>query len=102
MTPLRQWWMIHAPHNIKEYTLKDVDPIFKGINDILLSLHDRISSGIGTASLLTIFILQSVHLLYKYAIRIHVCFIRTRRINFVSPRRAFQACFVASTNEFYI
>jgi hypothetical protein len=28
------------------------------------------------------FILQSVHLLYKYAIRINVCFIRTRRINF--------------------
>ena len=28
------------------------------------------------------FILQSVHLLYKYAIRIHFCFIRTRRINF--------------------
>ena len=27
-------------------------------------------------------ILQSVHLLYKYAIRIHFCFIRTRRINF--------------------
>jgi hypothetical protein len=30
----------------------------------------------------TYFILQSVHLLYKYAIRIHFCFIRTRRINF--------------------
>ena len=29
-----------------------------------------------------LFILQSVHLLYKYAIRIHFCFIRTRRINF--------------------
>ena len=29
-----------------------------------------------------IFILQSVHLLYKYAIRIHFCFIRSRRINF--------------------
>ena len=29
-----------------------------------------------------IFILQSVHLLYKYAIRINFCFIRTRRINF--------------------
>ena len=28
------------------------------------------------------FILQSVHLLYKYAIRINFCFIRTRRINF--------------------
>ena len=28
------------------------------------------------------FILQSVHLLYIYAIRINVCFIRTRRINF--------------------
>ena len=28
------------------------------------------------------FILQSVHLLYKYAIRIMFCFIRTRRINF--------------------
>jgi hypothetical protein len=27
------------------------------------------------------FILQSVHLLYKCAIRIHFCFIRTRRIN---------------------
>jgi hypothetical protein len=27
-------------------------------------------------------ILQSVHLLYKYAIRINFCFIRTRRINF--------------------
>ena len=27
-------------------------------------------------------ILQSVHLLYKYAIRINCCFIRTRRINF--------------------
>ena len=29
-----------------------------------------------------IIILQSVHLLYKYAIRIHFCFIRNRRINF--------------------
>ena len=29
-----------------------------------------------------IFILQSVRLLYKYAIRINFCFIRTRRINF--------------------
>ena len=28
------------------------------------------------------FILQSVHLLYKYAKRINFCFIRTRRINF--------------------
>jgi hypothetical protein len=28
-----------------------------------------------------LFILQSVHLLYKYAMRIIVCFIRTRRIN---------------------
>jgi hypothetical protein len=28
------------------------------------------------------FILQSVHLLYKYAIRINFCFIRTRQINF--------------------
>jgi hypothetical protein len=28
------------------------------------------------------FILQSVHLPYKYAIRIHFCFIRSRRINF--------------------
>jgi hypothetical protein len=28
------------------------------------------------------FILQSVHLLYKYAMRIIFCFIRTRRINF--------------------
>ena len=28
------------------------------------------------------FILQSVHLLYKYTIRINFCFIRTRRINF--------------------
>ena len=28
------------------------------------------------------FILQSIHLLYKYAIRINCCFIRTRRINF--------------------
>jgi hypothetical protein len=28
------------------------------------------------------FILQSVHLLYKYAIRINFCFIRTIRINF--------------------
>jgi hypothetical protein len=28
------------------------------------------------------FILQSVHLLYKYAIRIIFCFIRTRRIHF--------------------
>ena len=28
------------------------------------------------------FILQSVHLLYKYAIRINICFIRTRRIHF--------------------
>jgi hypothetical protein len=32
--------------------------------------------------LIYIFILQSVHLLYKYAIRIIFCFIRTRRINF--------------------
>ena len=31
---------------------------------------------------LLLFILQSVHLLYKYAIRINICFIRTRRINF--------------------
>jgi hypothetical protein len=30
----------------------------------------------------SVFILQSVHLLYKYAIRINFCFIRTRRINF--------------------
>ena len=29
-----------------------------------------------------LFILQSVHLPYKYAIRINFCFIRTRRINF--------------------
>ena len=29
-----------------------------------------------------IFILQSVHLLYKYTIQINFCFIRTRRINF--------------------
>jgi hypothetical protein len=32
--------------------------------------------------IILIFILQSVHLLYKYAIRINFCFIRTRRINF--------------------
>ena len=32
--------------------------------------------------IVNIFILQSVHLLYKYAIRINFCFIRTRRINF--------------------
>jgi hypothetical protein len=32
--------------------------------------------------LICIFILQSVHLLYKYAIRINFCFIHTRRINF--------------------
>ena len=31
---------------------------------------------------INLFILQSVHLLYKYAIRINFCFIRTRRINF--------------------
>jgi hypothetical protein len=37
------------------------------------------------------FILQSVHLLYKYAIRIHFCFIRTRRINFCTIRINFSA-----------
>jgi hypothetical protein len=31
---------------------------------------------------MNLFILQSVHLLYKYAIRINFSFIRTRRINF--------------------
>jgi hypothetical protein len=31
---------------------------------------------------ITMFILQSVHLLYIYAIRINFCFIRTRRVNF--------------------
>ena len=56
------------------------------------SLHlDTINSSKGTVLLLLFyisqsqyiwFILQSVHLLYKYAIRIHFCFIRTRRINF--------------------
>ena len=33
-----------------------------------------------------IFILQSVHLLYKYTTRINVCFIRSLRINFWSLR----------------
>jgi hypothetical protein len=32
--------------------------------------------------LIFIFILQSVHLLYKYTIRINFCFIHTSRINF--------------------
>jgi len=37
------------------------------------------------------FILQSVHLLYKYAIRINFCFIRTIRINFLTRRINFPA-----------
>ena len=37
-----------------------------------------------------IFILQSVHLLYKYAIRIHFCFIRPRRINFSAYEYTFK------------
>jgi hypothetical protein len=36
----------------------------------------------GQKQVCCIFILQSVHLLYIYAIRINFCFIRTRRINF--------------------
>jgi hypothetical protein len=32
--------------------------------------------------IVTLFIKQSVHLLYKYDIQINFCFIRTRRINF--------------------
>ena len=36
------------------------------------------------------FILQSDHLLYKYAIRINFCFIRTRRINFSVYESTFQ------------
>ena len=41
------------------------------------------SSGINRIfGLIPPFILQSVHLLYKYAIRINVCFIRSMQINF--------------------
>ena len=35
------------------------------------------------------FILQSVHLLYKYAMRINVCFFRTRRIIFSAYKYTF-------------
>ena len=44
-------------------------------------LYSRTISGI-LVNIYIQFILQSVHLLYKYAIRINICFIRTRRINF--------------------
>jgi hypothetical protein len=52
-------------------------PILEEIDTLIIALwYLSIMWGI------YIFILQSVHLLYKYAIRINVCFIRTRRINF--------------------
>ena len=46
---------------------------------ILITLLVSSNSSYG---MVYIFILQSVHLLYKHAMRINICFIRTRRINF--------------------
>jgi hypothetical protein len=59
----------------------------KMIGQCDISLNELVKKMIGQCDislneLVKQIILQSVHVLYKYAMRINFCFIRTRRINF--------------------
>ena len=79
-----QYWSVDSKYRIYLTRLRN------GVKDELLaSLSPRfapsqINSIFTDNRPILYFILQSVHLLYKYTIRINVCFIRSLRINFWS------------------